>query len=109
LVFGHSYGNINPTVKIPRLRQLQFVVPHKRKVESIALYTTDIFMIEAVFQKGITAFPGRGRGRGKGRGCYINNIFTPAHQMRPIFGQNNGYSNSEITDAILKYSGNCFM
>ena len=26
-VFGHSYGNINPTVKIPRLRLLQFVVP----------------------------------------------------------------------------------
>ena len=27
MVFGHSYGNINPTVKIQRLRSLQFVVP----------------------------------------------------------------------------------
>jgi hypothetical protein len=51
LVFGHSYGNINPTVKIPRLRLLQFVVPHKRKVESIALYTTDTLMIEVVFKR----------------------------------------------------------
>ncbi len=31
-VFGHSYGNINPTVKIPRLRLLQFVVPLKISV-----------------------------------------------------------------------------
>jgi hypothetical protein len=28
-VFSHSYGYINPTVKIPRLRSLQFVVPPK--------------------------------------------------------------------------------
>jgi hypothetical protein len=26
----HSYGNINPTVKIPRLRLLQFVVPPRK-------------------------------------------------------------------------------
>jgi len=29
MVFGQSYGNINPTVKIPRLRSLQFVVTLK--------------------------------------------------------------------------------
>ncbi len=49
MVIGHSYANINPTVKIPRLRQ--FVVPHKRKVESFALYKKDTLITQEEHKK----------------------------------------------------------